>query len=350
MEKRFKSVDITRAYAIIFMITSHIYILWSVQYFYIAADIIYLFNGYAAPFFLIVSGISFFLYINNRIIKEYSKKEIFINVLKRALFLFIVTIIFLLAFGFMLGMQISFIIYWSIFQVIAFSMMVYFIIPFLKRYLRLLVMCSLFFFIFLAFFLISFYKIEILYILISGGNFTYLPWANFYIFGMLIGELLINTKIDKFKKILISFLSIGILNFILWFFCIRYINITVDYYFIPLFFVAYAGFFILFPLTYYYADFRESNSFIKEKLTRWGRVSFSLYYIHFVVIIGGFIIFPLLINDTYLRGFIFYQYLILLAIIFVGLDIFLIIWEKYDYIFGIEWFMTKITKKSTVSE
>jgi len=325
------------------MIQVHIYKLWTKMNYGFAGLVIEFIGALAPSFFLIVSGTSFFLFINKKISKKISRKNIFSETLKRALFIFIVSLLIQVFFGFVLGMHISFIIYWSIFQVIAFSMITFFAIPFLKRNLRITIMFSSLFLIFLANYVIGYYKIEILYILVSGGDFPYIRWASFYVFGMVLGDLIINTPIDKFKKILIITLSTGIFLLILWFFWIS--QLLIDS-FILSFSATFSIFFILFPIIYYFTDIKESESFFQETLTHWGKFSFSIYYIQFGVIAAGVIIFPLIISDIYSNGFLFYQYLILLVLIYIGIDIFLRIWKKFDYIFGIEWFLNLISKKS----
>lgn len=343
MTNRINSIDILRGFAIIFMIQIHIYKLWTRMNYGFAVLIIEFIGALAAPFFLIFSGSSFFLFINKKISEKISKKKIFSEISKRSLFIFVISLLIQVFFGFLLGMHIFFIIYWSIFQVIAFSMIIFSVLLFLKRNFRIIVMFSSIFLIFLADYIIGYYKIEIFYILVSGGDFPYIRYASFYVFGIVLGDLIINTPIDKFKKLLIITLSTGIFLLILWFFWIS--QLLIDS-FILLFYATFSTLFILFPLIYYFTDINESESFFQETLTHWGKFSFSIYYIQFGVIAAGVIIFPLIISDIYSNGFLFYQYLILLVLIYIGIDIFLRIWKKFDYIFGIEWFLNLISKKS----
>ena len=347
MVNRIRSVDVFRAIAIMLMIAGHIFYLWTKMDYGLISGILHYTTWWGAPFFLTISGIGYYLFIKKRISNDVPTKEIFKEISKRALFLFFVTIFFLIAFGSLMGFQYTFIIYWSIFQVIAFSMIIFFFIPFLKRKISLILLCCFNFFIISTYLIIKYYEIELFYILIYNAAFPYLPWANYYVFGMILGDLLINTSIDKLKKILIIFQLTGIITIFLWVFWILPSNID---YSISLIINAYAGLFIIFPVVYYLVDIRESESFLIDSLTRWGKVSFSLYYIHFGFLITGFIIFPIIANDLYSSGFLFYQYIFLVIVVFVCIEIFLRFWEKYEFIFGIEWFMTKITKKSTVSE
>ena len=107
---------------------------------------------------------------------------------------------------------------------------------------------------------------------------------------------------------------------------------------------------MLFSLIFYLTDVKEIKSPLQISLVRWGKVSFSLYYIHFVVIIAGLIIAPLIISDFTTKGLQIYQYFIFVAITILIIEIFSRIWEKYDFIFGIEWIMNLISKRSPINK
>jgi peptidoglycan/LPS O-acetylase OafA/YrhL len=88
---------------------------------------------------------------------------------------------------------------------------------------------------------------------------------------------------------------------------------------------------------------KKRNTLIEKTLIHWGKLSFSIYYIHWGIIALGLMIFPLFIpfnNEVKLFAL---PTLILLSIILISLDIFLRIWKKYNYAFGIEWIMKKLT-------
>jgi len=348
MKKRLNSIDILRALAIIEMIIGHIYMLLTNQnYGLIGIVIVSIFGTWAEAIFLACAGTGFFLYVNKKFDDNWPKKIIFKETLKRAAFLFVITLVMMLVFGFTLNFYFTSIIYWSIFQVIAFSMVIFFIIPFLRKNIRRAVMINLIFIIYIAYYIIKYYNLEIFSILVSGGTFTYLPWAGFYVFGMLMGELIINTEKDKFKKILIIYLLSGVILLFISLFSLRSLNLDI---WLILHISAYSAYFILFSILYYLSDIRETQSGLQNSLVRWGKVAFSLYYIHFAILVTCLLLFPLIINDIYSSGLLFYQYLILIGIVIAGIEIFLRIWEKYDYIFGIEWLINKLVKKSFFSE
>ena len=63
MVERKNSIDILRALAIIFMIPFHFYIYWPHSESNIFGTIIIIFGNIAAPFFIIVSGMSYNFFI-----------------------------------------------------------------------------------------------------------------------------------------------------------------------------------------------------------------------------------------------------------------------------------------------
>jgi peptidoglycan/LPS O-acetylase OafA/YrhL len=346
MEERINSIDILRGLAIIFMIPFHFYAKWTKTNYNLLGDIIYFFGDIAAPFFLIVSGTSFFLYINKKINREIPKLNILYDAVKRALFIFTISSLFQIIFSFIFNFQIAFIIYWSIFQIIAFSMMIFFIIPFLKRFLRISLCLSLFFLIFMMNFIILFFNIEFLYNLVYYGLFPIIPWLNFFILGLLIGDLLKYSLNKREKRIMLIFSIIGSILFGFWIFWLK----PITYLWISIFSISIAMFFILLAVVHYYSDLKKSENILQRIIIRWSRLSLSIYYIHFGIIIVGLIIFPLIINDIYLKGFLIYQYLLIVLIFFLILELFIRIWQGFEYKFSFEWIMSKFTQKSLFSE
>ena len=327
------------------MIQFHFYIFWTKQNYGFIGDIISFFGSLAAPFFLIISGISFFILIDKRRCGGITKSKVLLEVIKRALFIFTLSTLCQLLFGFIFLMHISSIIYWSVFQVIAFSMLIFFMIPFLKRNLR-RSLCFLFLFlIFLIHYAILFFKIEILYILVEG-TFPFIPWANCFIFGLLIGDILISSFKEQSNKKLLITLSIGIMTLSIWLLLANRIsNLTNVSFFIMVFGI----FLTLFPICYFILDVKKLNFIFLRTLIGWGKLSFSIYYIQFAIIAGGIIIFPLFLSQWYLYGFSVYLYILLLLISFLALGLFIKLWHKFDYILGIEWLMNKLIHKTIFS-
>ncbi|MFX0186802.1 MAG: heparan-alpha-glucosaminide N-acetyltransferase domain-containing protein [Candidatus Hodarchaeota archaeon] len=346
MKKRIITIDILRAFSIFCMIQVHIFYYWTNMNYDNANLVILYFGQLAAPIFLIVSGCSFYLYISKKVNENIARLEIFKEISKRAVFIFSISLVFQILFGFIMELKISFIIYWSIFQVIAFSMIIYFFIPFLKRELRIFTLFLIFFLLYLIYFLIQFYNIEYLAILVSGGDYTFLPWASLFIFGILIGDLIINMPTYYFKICFIIFFPIGIIILIIWWLWFK--DLRIDWWIVS-FISAFSTFFIVFPLLYYFADIKEYQSKLLTRGTQWGRFSFSIYYLHFGVIAIGILIFPFIIPDLFSRGFLLYQFIIIVIMFYIGIELFLRVWKKLNYIFGIEWFLNFISKKELFS-
>ena len=345
MKERMKSIDILRGLTIVFMIQFHFYIFWTKQNYGFIGEIIFFFGSLAAPFFLIISGISFFILIDKRRCSGITKSKVLLEVIKRALFIFTLSTLCQLLFGFIFSMHISSIIYWSVFQVIAFSMLIFFIIHFLKRNLRIFLYLLLLFLIFLINYAILLFKNEILYTLVEG-TFPFIPWANCFIFGLIIGDLLINSFKDRPNRKLLITLPIGIMTFSIWLLLANGISNLIN---ISFFIMVFGIFLILFSVCYFSLDVKKLNFPLLRTLICWGKLSFSIYYIQFAIIVGGIIIFPLLMSELYLFGFSVYHYIIILLISFLALGLFIKLWHKFDYILGIEWLMNKLIHKSMFS-
>ena len=351
MQKRIKSIDFLRGLTVFSMVLYHFFVYWvqmKQQNYGPFAEFFNFFGYLAAPFFLIVSGVSYHIFIKRKIEEELSKLNIFFDVLKRAIFIFIVSTAFQIFFGFTLDMKINSILYWSVFQVISFSMVLFYLIQFCKQPLRILLHFILMIFLILFEFTIKSYNLTFLFILVEG-TFEFVPWASFYLFGLLFGELYLGFSNKMLYKKLISLIIIGICSFI---FIVIWVSYFKFYYYIPYFFpnfILMLGIFcFLSSIFYYILDVRKLNFYLQESLIRWGKIAFSIYYIHLGIIAAGIILFPLFINEIYTNGFLLYHFILILIIFFVALIIFTKIWQKYNYILGIEWIMNKIIGKSLI--
>lgn len=342
MKDRIKSIDFLRGLSVILMVAGHMYYYWTEKYSNIYGYTINFIVISAAPIFPIVSGFGYYSLINNKIIKENTKSDIFKEVLIRAIFIFFISTIILFFLGFIIGAQFNSILYWSIFQLISISMGVFFVIPFLRRIIRCSLYVILFFTIFFIGHIIFYYQMENLYFLVNIGNFPFFPWANFFLFGIFLGDFMINLPKDKINKVLLIFLIIGIIIFIIFF--VWFINI--EYLYLNIFFKNFGIFFISFSILFYLFDVKGLEFSVQKRISLWGMLAFSLYYIHFGLIILGIFIFPLILNDIYFNGLPLYLYLIFVIISLFLLDVFLRLWQKFNYFLGIEWIMNKITQKS----
>jgi len=345
MENRINSIDIIRGLAIIIMIPFHTYSYWINTKHFLFGGIINFFGELSAPFFFIVSGMSYYIFLINRFRQDLSKTEIFYDVLKRATFIFIISTLLRMFFGFAVSLNLFFFIYWSLFQLIAFSMIIFFFIPFLNRNLRIFIYIGLLTLIFMLNHIISYYEATLFYILIEG-SFPIIPCANFFVIGLILSDLLLNLYEEQFKKVLLICIIIGSIDYILW----NLYGGEIKYIWITTIFISSGLFLIFFPIIHYFVDMKKLNFFLQKIIIRWGKVSFSLYYIHFGIIAISLIIFPLIFNDFQLNGLVLYQYILILIILFLALEIFLRLWQRFNFKFSIEWFMSKFTKKSLFSD
>jgi len=350
MKDRLISIDVLKGFSIMTIILGRFFnewMDWTPRDYTFFKEFILFFANTATTFFLILSGIGFYFFINNRINKNISKSKIFAEVIKRSLFIFCISTLIQILLGFIFDMKISNIIYWSIFQVIAFSMILFFLFPFLKQKLRRIIYLSLIILLFLLDFVISHYKITYLLIIVEGA-FPFIPWVNLYIFGLLFGDIISNFSREEFSKKMRIYCTIGIVNIIVFsFWLFLYLHTWYHY---PQFFPFYmlnVGIFITsFILCYYYFDIKSKEIYCQKSIILWGKLTFSMYYINWGVVAIGFLVFPLIFDEIYYSGFLIYQYVILMIVIFVFLEFFIRIWQRFNFFLGIEWFMNKISKRA----
>ena len=105
-------------------------------------------------------------------------------------------------------------------------------------------------------------------------------------------------------------------------------------------------FLITFSIFYYLTDIRKSDFVFQPILVKWGKLSFSLYYIHFAILGIAYFFSSLLFNNSILSGYLIYEYIILMLLFFLILELTLRLWNKFDYKFGLEWYMNIFVKKS----
>ena len=329
MKNRINSIDILRGFAVFLMVIGHMYYNWTNRFYVDSTPVGDPFNfllTICPPLFPLASGFGYYWFINKKIEKNQPKLEIIKIVILRAIFIFIISTLFSFLFGFIIGIPFTTIIYWSIFQTLAVSMLIFIILPFLTKKWRFLLYVTLFFSIFTITHLINFYNLEMFYFLVKIGNFPLFPWANFFIVGILVGDLMFNASENEIYKILQIFsLSGSVLISIYIFWAYNIYNLYLDI------FIKNLGIlFISFSILYYYLDIKENEYILQNRLTQWGRVAFSIYYLHFGIVAIGLFIFPLIISDFYPDLLFLYQYIIVTIIGVILIDWFLRIWEKYN--------------------
>lgn len=350
MKARLISIDVLKGFSIMVIILGRFFnewMDWTPRDYTFFKEFILFFANTATTFFLILSGMGYHFFINNRINKIISKSKIFVEVIKRSLFIFCISTLIQILLGFIFDMKISNIIYWSIFQVVAFSMILFFSLQFLKQKMKRILYLSLIILLFLLDFVISHYKITYLSILVDG-TFPFIPWVNLYIFGLLFGDMISNWSRDQFSKKMKMYCTIGIVDIIifsLWLFL--YLHTWYHYpQFLPFYMLNIGIFIMLFVLCYYYFDIKSKEIYFQNSIILWGKLIFSMYYINWGVVAIGLLVFPLIFNEIYYSGFLIYQYIILMIVIFVFLEFFIRIWQKINFFLGVEWLMNRVSKRT----
>ena len=339
------SLDIMRGFTVFLMILFHTFMEWmnwTPRDYGFFRNIMVFFGFLAPPFFLIISGMAYYFFINRKINENLAKSIIFSDVIKRSLFIFAVPTLIQIGMEFVFSIELTSFIYWSIFQIIGFSMVLFFISQFLKQDLRRILYLDLIFLFFLLDFFSSYNEPNYLSIL-GDGVFPFIPWINFYIIGLLFGDLISSwpkKKVSKNLKISTIIGIGGIISFFIW------VVFSSTPNFIPYFMLMIGIFILLFTVFFYWIDIKGRVFYFQFSIIHWGKLAFSMYYIHFGLIALGILVFPLLIGEIYYFGFSIFLFIILIIAFFLSLEIFLRIWQRYNYFLGLEWFMNKISKKT----
>lgn len=342
MKNRLNSIDILRGIAVLLMVFGHIYYRWlNTSRILFEETIIQVFL-LAPPFFLVVSGMSFYIFINHMKDNGIPKTIVFYEVFKRALFIFVFSTVIQLLFGFTYNMKISFILYWSIFQIIAFSMILFYFMLFAKQFLRICLYFILIILIFALEYFIKFHEITILYIFIRGDAFSFIPWSNFFILGLFLSDILYNFYENRTKGIMIIFLFFGVIALFLWIFWIRNSSLLS----FSTFLMSIGVFLLLFPLCYYYTDFKKHEFIFMKTIILWGKLAFSIYYIQFAILIVGMMTFLLIIKVLSFLIPLPYHFITIVILFFLLIELFLIIWRKFNYKFGVEWLMNYFSRRT----
>ncbi len=343
---RMRSLDILRGIAILSMLEAHIQELIILQnpVTYYTSFIPYIANRagiFSAPFFLIISGLGFQFFIENRKRKKQQINLIFYESILRALLLYIISTLFLFIASIVQPSAYSFTyLNWNVFQVIGMSYILGCIIS-IKTHPKndTFILFSMYFIIFIT------YDISNILILNKNilllGVFPFIPYYSFFIFGQLSYKLyeinigkLINTLIPSVFIILTSLIFITDLS------------LNFDYRENILL----ASWLCIFHLTLQllfinFIDLKNLNNFTL-KLTivcveALGKIAFSLYYLHL-----GLIIFTMIVLRYFeieIFGSADALNIILFTIFMTSFSIFSLKWKNINYKWGLEWLFRQST-------
>jgi uncharacterized membrane protein len=316
---RIQSVDIGRGFAIFCMIAAHI----SVTYWVI--------NGIgsmlAAPFFLLISGISFEFFMESRIQKKITTHVIFSESFSKSVLIYTIPLIPYIAVCLLYPASFPFqLIHWGVFQVIAVGYIIGF---FLHQNWKLKVAAIFSIFILTEF--IQIYLFQVLGFLLSDFA-PVLPWLAYFILGQLIYDVYQKQPLSSSKLLLVS--SIILISSIIIFNFSHIPFIHTSRAQIPVFLLLSGIFFFIQSVFIVLVDRLHKCEYLLNPLERIGKIAFTSYYLQFPLIFGAvFIITKFNLPSAFVIPFIF---------IIIGiLAILEKYWEEYNFIFGFEWIIRK---------
>lgn len=329
---RLHSVDICRGLALLLMIEAHIpqSMGWISNWSIIMA----------APFFLIISGLSYDLFLSSRI-KTEVKKNIFLESLFRGLLVYtiplipyiIVGLFFISYFSFVTGNSYEInIFHWGVFQIIGVGYIFGSLIPNNLKSKTLITIST-----FIITYIITNLFQETFYFLLTG-SFPLLPWIGYFLFGRIAYGLYQNKHLKNDTTLLsfsIIFLIISLLIFETY--KVDFLSSTRDQF--PIFLLISSVHLFVFSLLITYVDHKHICLSLMNPLEKVGKICFTAYYIHFLII--------LTIQKSASIFFTYFPPAISNMVIFVIITAILVqiekSWKNYNYIFGFEWFIRKGT-------
>jgi hypothetical protein len=331
--KRDYSIDIARGFAILFMIQIHLLLIF--PYNGILTKLSQSFEP--APFFLIVSGLSYEFFIRSRLIRYNQTKMIFFESLSRAII--IVSIDFLMLFiGSILWPSVyDFVFYWGVLQVIAFG---YIFGYFLPKNFKSIIFVTLGLFFLMKMFNANIFDNLILFNL----SITLLPKLIYFQSGRIMYNLYYFKNNNRF--LLVSSILILIFNLLIYLYNVNLYEMNwiprnrLEFPFNIL--IVNNVFILIVFIKYIINKWKYSITFLTP-IERMGRIAFTIYFAHVLIIfvisllISKFI--PVItIQQSSLLHYIF---LILIILFFYKLEKY---WSRYEYIFGFEWLLRKGSK------
>jgi uncharacterized membrane protein len=322
---RFLSLDIARGFAIFVMIEAHITFILP------GSALNYLSGIVAAPFFILISGLAFELFVLSRIRRENSKPQIFIESLSRGIVLFAITLLPYVIASIVMPSTFPWvgILKWSVFQVIA----VGYIIGFFLQGRQVLKIIALALILFSTPFFSSIENLSFL----TTGVFPLFPFLGFFIIGQIFSDIYTNKRIEAISSrnlLCISILPLVILIPILLLSSTIFGYDTLGQVHV---FLLVCGAQFLFIVLFKLLVDRAKHTFIFRSLERIGRISFSAYYLHLVVIfilVKVFSILDFAPSDIFI---VFTFNVVILLSITWALSFLESKWSKYRYVFGVEW-------------
>ncbi|MFX1277693.1 MAG: heparan-alpha-glucosaminide N-acetyltransferase domain-containing protein [Promethearchaeota archaeon] len=338
MDTRLKSLDICRGLTGVYMVFFHSYMFLTRLQFGLSHTILNYFAMMFSTTYITVSGGAFFYFMNKNFENNMSNKEIFTVVFKRAFFIIMVTMFIQVSSRLIFGPDPElFIIHWSLFYHIALGMLLFFFIPYLKRIFRQIAYISIISLVFIANHAIYYYNISYLIFFVEGGTFPFLPWINFFVIGIFLGDLIRNAPEEEINKYILILLLSAVTLLTIWAIWIRE-----NFYLYAFHFTFGTGvFIIMFLIFFYLSDIKKLNLWMQDRIIQWGHITFSLYYLHFLVIFAFMYIFAFFILYYLTTGLLLYQFIIFIIAFIIAVELSIRFWQKHEYKYSLEWSMRK---------
>ncbi len=316
--KRFMSLDIARGIAVLLMVEAHIRFIVP-----IFSEWAYLF---AAPSFIFISGVSYQLLIQSR--QNKVRSSIYLEVLWRALLLFLLTALMTLIGNLFLSRNVS-VFFGDIFLIIAVG---YIIGLLIKNSIKLKVAAVII--IYLLTFIITNYHIQSL--LFLTGSIQILPGVCYFIVGQIAFEAYKNKNLNlktstKFLAYAAVFtaINLGILYLIPYNFTIQGRD-----FFLEFLTISSITTFITFLLLRV-VDIGGKFNTVFKPVRNLGRISLTGYYVSYIsFVVTGFFVLktnPIILNLS------FFIFAVTALILLEKL------WRPHNYILGFEWLLRRGT-------
>lgn len=330
LNHRWHSIDICRGLALVLMVQAHISP--HIEGLSNFANIL------AAPFFLIISGFSYDLFLESRTLKEkmshVKNESIFRGILIYSIPLIPYILVCTPFFAQITERDYTFsLLHWGVFQVIGIGYIFGSFIPINIKSKAFITVFS-----FETAYLISTFHIQTLYPLTSDV-FPLIPWIGYFFVGRVLYELYKNKLLIGINGIKLSIVTLFITVTIFVVSGEKLLATTRTRFIIFLLLTSIQ--FLIISLLVPLVDCKQNQSLIFKSLQKLGKICFSGYYLHFAII---FIINRLKFNSIAWINNLELNLLIFIFIIGLLLQIEKM-WSNYNYKYGLEWLIRKGTNQ-----
>lgn len=324
--QRLSSIDIFRGFAVLLMIVAHI----PTQ---LPEIIQRSANIFAPPFFLMISGFSYDLFLASREKKRVKPTLIYLESFIKGCLIYLIPLLPYIIACIFLPKYTFQIFHWGIFQVIGVGYIVGFFVP-----LNIASKSTAVILVFVSNFLMRNVFQETFSFLITD-SFPLFPWIAYFLFGRIVYDLSQNIYNRK-----ISYISYSVLAFLV---SISIFNINNGDFDpltrgqIPMFLLLSSLQVVILFLLIVFVDLLKQCQKLFQPIENFGKIAFTLYYAHLLIIYSitytAQVFFDRQVTHTY------NLFILIFTIIFLMWAERK--WVKYDYKFGFEWFIKTTSKK-----